>query len=83
MVFHRVNGKFPAVFAQFDQALRQAHHILKLHVCVHHAVQNQQAVFQAFGVVDGRTAGVGDAVQSRGVQDIGGVRVIVVRPVGH
>src|SRR5439155_17886648 len=54
VVLRRVRRKLPVCLAQFDQALREAHAVLKMHVRVDHAVADEQASFQTVGEVDWR-----------------------------
>lgn len=52
VILHRIDRHFPILLAQFDQALRQAHRVLKMDVDIHHAVTDQQRALQTRGKVD-------------------------------
>ena len=65
MVFQRIDGHLPVVFAQFDEPLSQPHYILKMNIYVNHAVAYQQGPLQAFGMVNRRTFGISQAIGVR------------------
>src|SRR5205823_9056649 len=82
VVFYGVGRDLPVLFPQFDQALDEAHRVLEVDVRVHHAVADEERALEAAGEVEGRALAVGYGVVLRVVEDVRGVRVVVVRPVG-
>ena len=82
MVLDRVQSHFPVVLAQLDQPLRQADRVLGVDVGVDQAVQDQQRPLEVLGEVDRRRSVVGLGIVLRRVEDVAGVPVVVVGPVG-
>jgi hypothetical protein len=83
VILDRENADRPVLFAQFDQPLDQPDRILEQHVRVNHPMQDQQRPLQAFGEINRRALAVGLRIVLRFVQDVRGVVVVVMRPVGH
>src|SRR5215204_4418445 len=58
VVFDRVGGELPVLFAQLDESFGQADGVLEVDVHVDHAVADEERALQPRGEVDGRTAAV-------------------------
>lgn len=52
VAFEGIHRHLPVGFAEFDEALVEAHDILKVDIGIDHAVADEEMIFQAFGVVD-------------------------------
>src|ERR1700682_4339872 len=54
VVFHRIERHVPVRLAQLDEALREAHGVLEVHVGIDHTMAHQQRALQTLGEVDRR-----------------------------
>src|SRR5207248_6006177 len=81
VVFYRKKRDRPVLFPELDQALHEAHGVLKEHVRVHHPVTDEERAFETIGEIHRRALAVRLGIFLRLVEDARRVRVIVVCPI--